>query len=222
MTAPLLVIDASTYRGTAAIVQANRILGEAEAQMRGVDEERLMPAVASLLRETGVPVSALGGVVCGEGPGSFTSLRIAASIAKGIIAARDHPLLAVSSLLLMVAGASPAMAPGRYLALLDAMRGEWFGVRVAVNEAGIPALEGELEVMDASAVHRITHTEHRIAVGPGQAVEAAPHARGVARLAAVEPGALRVVDRAAWEPSYGRLAEAQARWEQAHGRPLVV
>jgi tRNA threonylcarbamoyladenosine biosynthesis protein TsaB len=28
------------------------------------------------------------------------------------------------------------------------------------------------------------------------------------------------VDLASWEPSYGRLAEAQVRWEAAHGRPL--
>ena len=24
-----------------------------------------------------------------------------------------------------------------------------------------------------------------------------------------------------WEPSYGRLAEAQVKWEAAHGRPLA-
>lgn len=221
MTAPLLVIDASTYRGTVAIVQDDRILAESEAQMRGADEERLMPAVASLLREIRVPTRALGGVVCGEGPGSFTSLRIAASIAKGIVSATGQPLLAVSSLLLIVAGASPAIAPGRYLVLLDAMRGEWFGVRVTVNDAGRPVLEGEVEVIDASAVRRITRGEHRVTVGLGQTVEGAPHARGVARLAG-ETGALRVVDRAVWEPSYGRLAEAQARWERSHGRQLVI
>jgi tRNA threonylcarbamoyladenosine biosynthesis protein TsaB len=28
------------------------------------------------------------------------------------------------------------------------------------------------------------------------------------------------VDRARWEPAYGRLAEAQVKWEAAHGRPL--
>ena len=56
---------------------------------------------------------------------------------------------------------------------------------------------------------------------PVSAIDAAPHARGVARLIG-ETSVLRVVDRAGWEPSYGRLAEAQARWEQAHGRPLVV
>jgi tRNA threonylcarbamoyladenosine biosynthesis protein TsaB len=28
------------------------------------------------------------------------------------------------------------------------------------------------------------------------------------------------VDLERWEPSYGRLAEAQVKWEAAHGRPL--
>jgi tRNA threonylcarbamoyladenosine biosynthesis protein TsaB len=28
------------------------------------------------------------------------------------------------------------------------------------------------------------------------------------------------VDLDRWEPSYGRLAEAQVKWEAAHGRPL--
>jgi tRNA threonylcarbamoyladenosine biosynthesis protein TsaB len=28
------------------------------------------------------------------------------------------------------------------------------------------------------------------------------------------------VDLASWEPDYGRLAEAQVRWEAEHGRAL--
>jgi hypothetical protein len=30
-----------------------------------------------------------------------------------------------------------------------------------------------------------------------------------------------VADLASWEPSYGRLAEAQVKWEAEHGRPLA-
>jgi hypothetical protein len=56
-------------------------------------------------------------------------------------------------------------------------------------------------------------------VGPGQQIDANPHARGVAPLLAaiIEAGP---VDLASWEPDYGRLAEAHVRWEAAHGRPL--
>ena len=221
MKGPVLVIDAATYRGTAALVDGGRVIAEVEVQMRGATEERLMPAVAGLLRDAGVPVRDLSAVVCGDGPGSFTSLRIAASIAKGIVTAGGQQLLAVSSLLLIVAGADEAVLPGRYLAMLDAMRGEWFAARVTVAGGGVPALEGEFEIVDARTVERIAREEARMAVGPGQTFDLAPHARGVARLAE-SAGALRQVDPATWEPSYGRLAEAQARWEKSHGRPLVA
>jgi hypothetical protein len=47
---------------------------------------------------------------------------------------------------------------------------------------------------------------------------ASPMARDVARLV---PGAfLAPVAIAGWEPDYGRLAEAQVKWEKTHGRPL--
>ena len=220
MNGPLLVIDAATYRGTVALVDGERVLAEADTQMRGVTEERLMPAVAALLRGAGAPVQELGGVVCGDGPGSFTSLRIAASIAKGIVTAGAQPLMAVSSLLLIVAGGD-AMRPGRYLALLDAMRGEWFAARVSVADGGVPSLEGDVAIVDASTAQRIARDEARLAIGPGQPIDVAPHARGVARLVG-SAGALRQVDPSTWEPSYGRLAEAQARWEKSHGRPLVA
>ena len=57
-------------------------------------------------------------------------------------------------------------------------------------------------------------------VGPAEMEPIWPQARGVALLAAALEGAAPV-DLAAWEPRYGRLAEAQVRWEREHGRPLA-
>ncbi len=221
MSAPLLVVDASTYRGTAAIVDAGRVIAETEVRMRGAEEERLMPAVASVLRDAGLEPGAIAGVVCGEGPGSFTSLRIAASIAKGIVTATGRPLLAVSSLLLLGAATPSPLSPGGYLALLDAMRGEWFGARVTVDALGRVLLEGAWHMMNAEEVRRVVGAEDRRAIGPGQPIDASPHARGFVRIASSD-GLVREVDAAHWEPSYGRLPEAQARWEQSHGRPLMA
>jgi hypothetical protein len=58
-------------------------------------------------------------------------------------------------------------------------------------------------------------------VGPGREIDAHPHARGVASIlpSIVDSGP---VNLASWEPDYGRLAEAQVRWEAAHGRPLTT
>jgi tRNA threonylcarbamoyladenosine biosynthesis protein TsaB len=48
----------------------------------------------------------------------------------------------------------------------------------------------------------------------------APRARAAARLAGLID-ATPAADLASWEPAYGRLAEAQVKWEAAHGRPLT-
>ena len=73
----VLALDASTYSGSVALIRDGVVVADAVAAMRGEHEERLMPAIASVLSEHGVLVDQLDAVACGAGPGSFTSLRIA-------------------------------------------------------------------------------------------------------------------------------------------------
>jgi tRNA threonylcarbamoyladenosine biosynthesis protein TsaB len=212
-----LAIEAATYSGSVAVVDGDRVLAQCEVGMRGERAERLMPAVAATLETARTSAEALARVVCGSGPGSFTSLRIAASIAKGIAHARGRPLYALPSLLLMVA--AEARGPGRYLSILDAMRGDVFAACYEVMADG-----GIIEVAPAALARKdvtgdLAATLRARAIGPGQATVALPRASGAARLAPWLD-LLRPVDAATWEPDYGRLAEAQVRWETAHGRPL--
>jgi tRNA threonylcarbamoyladenosine biosynthesis protein TsaB len=214
-----LAIDASTYAGSVAVLRGDVPLAVREVAMRGRDAERLMPAVAGALGDAGVAPRGVGRVVCGGGPGSFTSLRIAGAIAKGIALAADRPLFDVPSLLLMAAGRDPAPPPGRYLAVLDAMRGEVYAAEVEVPHGGGDWRIGETRLLAAGDVDAAASALAATPLGAGRRVEAVPHARGVARLGAWL-AARRPVDLAAWEPAYGRLAEAQVKWEAAHGRAL--
>ena len=213
-----LAIDAATYEGSVAVLRGRDILAERTTPMRGLHEERLMPAVAAALEAADVSPGALDRIVCGEGPGSFTSLRIAGAIAKGIAAGVGRPLYAVSSLALIVA-AEPR-EPGRYLAVLGALRGELFAQRVTVDAAGIVTIDAALALIAEGDVEALAGAEGLRTVGPGMQIASMPHARGVARIAP-DSGLARPVDLVAWEPRYGRVAEAQARWEAAHGRPLA-
>ncbi len=215
-----LALDASTYVGTVAVLRDHALVAEGEAVMRGENEERLMPAVVATLGEAGCTPADIGRVVCGAGPGSFTSLRIAGAIAKGIVMGngeRCSGLYAVSSLALIVS--SRALDAGRWLALLDAMRGERYA---ALYDVGANGSVREIERLGMIAEHDVASECERLgarAIGPREMVEAAPHARGVAALldslVAAGPVSLDT-----WEPDYGRLAEAQVKWEAAHGRAL--
>jgi tRNA threonylcarbamoyladenosine biosynthesis protein TsaB len=217
MKAPLtLALDASTYVGTVAVLRGNDVLSEGVAQMRGDREERLMPAVVEALAMAHVGAADLDRVVCGGGPGSFTSLRIAASIAKGIALVEEIPLIAVSSLALIVA--ARRRSAGRYLAVLDAMRGDVHASVVEIGADGEVISAAPAILVPAAEVDDLAATEHSLVVGAGRHAEDAPHARGVARMAALlEDGQVSLQQ---WEPNYGRLAEAQVKWEAAHGREL--
>ncbi|HEV7992588.1 MAG TPA: tRNA (adenosine(37)-N6)-threonylcarbamoyltransferase complex dimerization subunit type 1 TsaB [Gemmatimonadaceae bacterium] len=215
-----LVVEAATYAGSAALLERGALRGERSVAMRGREHEALMPAVAELLGEQGVAPTSLGRVVCGAGPGSFTSLRIAGAIAKGLALAAACPLVPVSSLALLVASLE-SLAPGRYLACLDAMRGEHYvGLFEVTREGVIAALGPEGRVASEVLAERARALD-AVLVGPGQpgSGDVAPHARAAARLLGMIE-ASPIADLARWEPAYGRLAEAQVKWEATHGRSL--
>ena len=213
-----LVIDASTYVGTVAVLRQGRLLSDGSAAMRGRDAEALMPAVADCLARAGTAARELSRVVCGSGPGSFTSLRIAASIAKGIATAATCPLFAVSSLALLAVGDGDAR-PGNYLGVLDALRGEAYvgGYSLAAN-GEIAMILGE-RLVRQTEVDQVAASIEAVTVGEGQSIQRAPHARG-ARLLESMMLATGAVNLGEWEPRYGRKAEAQMRWEAAHQKPL--
>ena len=215
-----LALDASTYAGDVAVLDGTRLLAERNVAMKDAAHEHLMPAVVEALAEADVPVRRLDRVVCGAGPGSFTSLRIAGGIAKGLASGAGLPLYAVPSLALIVGGAH--VGTGRYLAALDALRGEFY-VGLYHRSASGDLLELEpARLVPADGVVSVAAEYDARIVSPTSfenGVAATPRARAVGGLVAwlLDRGP---VDLGAWEPAYGRLAEAQVKWESAHGRPL--
>lgn len=228
----VLAIDAAPGVGSVALLRHGRVLRAAAVAMRASasgpkhdrdDGDPLMVAVAGLLSDAGHVPTALDGVACGAGPGGFTSLRISAAIAKGIAHATGCALLAGPSL--GWAAAVRAPAAGAWLVTLDALRGERYvalaEVTGAVGQddgAGARALVAYQYLgihADAALDALVVLHDATGCLALDADASAAPIAAGAA---ALSPTA---VDLASWEPAYGRLAEAQARWEAVHG-PLVA
>ena len=175
----------------------------------------MLPAVAHCMEQSGANGRELTRIVCGAGPGRFTSLRIAGAIAKGLATGFDIDLYAVSSLLLIVSAADPPLGEGEYLAVLDAMRGDCFSARVVVAADGGIVQHGAAIILSGREIQKLSSVEPELRiVGPGQPIASAPHARSVARLlSGIIAGG--PVDLASWEPDYGRLPEAQVRLDAA-------
>lgn len=215
-----LVLDAAASVGTVAVLRDGALIAERTVEMRSDGEERYFPAILETLTQAGTSTRALDRVVCGAGPGSFTSLRVAGALAKGLAHGAGRPLLGVPSLALIVAASPRTLAPGsRWLATLDAMRGDRYAALVEVGLQGAITSVEPLGLLPADALAERASALRAKRVGPDEAVVAMPHASGLVRCL----GLLEAVgesDLASWEPAYGRLAEAQVKWEAAHGRVL--
>jgi len=217
-----LALDASTYVGDVAILDGTRVIAEESVAMKGAEHERLMPAVAASLARAEIDVDDISRVVCGAGPGSFTSLRIAAAIAKGIASGVGVPLFSMPSMLLMIGGAS--LSIGKYLGVMDALRGDAYVGLFELTSAGETIQCERTRIVPAADVDELAAEHGARTVSPSRAlgsIAANPRAAAVSILEnrLIENGP---VDLAAWEPEYGRLAEAQVRWEATHGKPLAA
>ena len=194
----------------------------------------LLPMIQAALRRRGIGLDAITGLIVSDGPGSFTGLRVGATAAKALASVRGLPLRTAPSLLARAAGVAGRPA-SLVLAVSDALRGEVYagafrlGERSVVTELeprvwrpdslaalglGPDVLVGDVPTAAREVLERATGLT--MIMPP----EGAPRARALIALAGLESGAREVFDVSEWEPFYGRPAEAQARWEVAHGRPL--
>ena len=119
----LLAIDTSTELATVAVTAHGELFSEEQGSIRQ-HAQFLLPMVDRLLGLAGVSLNQLDGIVFGRGPGSFTGLRIACSVAKGLAYAHNLPLFPVSSLAAIAHDVYQAEVDGlseiNVLAMIDA------------------------------------------------------------------------------------------------------
>lgn len=93
----LLAIDTSTEHATVALAIGDDVYSDEQGSLRQ-HAQLLLPMVEGLLTKASIKLNQLDGIIFGRGPGSFTGLRVACSIAKALAYAHDLPLFPVSSL----------------------------------------------------------------------------------------------------------------------------
>ncbi len=218
-----LALDTATDRASIALGGPGAILAEAEIVGARRHASGLLPALEAALAGIGASSAQIEGVVLADGPGSFTGLRVGASVAKALVRVRQMPLWTAPSLLGAARGAE--VQPGETVAAVsDALRGELFAgawrFHAGAVEWVLPPMvltpTGFRERVGAGV--RITGTGAPL-LGAGE--PSWPRAAALLGLVGLAGGVTRVADPAGWQPTYGRPAEAQAKWEREHGRPLT-
>jgi tRNA threonylcarbamoyladenosine biosynthesis protein TsaB len=134
----ILAVETSGRLGSVALAQGGKLLGEQlfTGPMRHSAE--VFPAILGLLQQFGKKASDIEQVYISVGPGSFTGLRIAVTIAKTMALANSVKIVAVDTLDAVAANvisftaeraenAENELKPNERLAtILDAKRGQFF------------------------------------------------------------------------------------------------
>ena len=123
----LLCIESSTEVCSVALFDRERLLCLEEAPEANRHAEILAVLIEKALNQAGIKMKDLAAVAVSNGPGSYTSLRVGLSTAKGICFGTGIPLIAIPSDRVLIHGQVPeAMEKGasHIIAMIDARRME--------------------------------------------------------------------------------------------------
>lgn len=232
-----LAIDTATDIASVAVGRPGRSPVAARS-MRGARQHaaQLLVLIQQVLADSGATLQDVTEIVVGDGPGSFTGLRIGWAAAKGLAHERELPLVAVPSLLGAAHAASELERESRAIAACyDALRGQVFGAIYTIHPGRIETVLGP-GLFTIAELARVSPTRPALAVGDGAeryraavetwtgkppvALDAVPTIARSLLLLADDVAARRPLEDPLAEPVYGRPAEAQVKWEARHGRPL--
>jgi tRNA threonylcarbamoyl adenosine modification protein YeaZ len=136
--AVILAVETSSRVGSAALARGPRLLEESRLSGPMQHSSELFPAISSLLKSHGYTPTDIDQVHLAIGPGSFTGLRIAVTLAKAMHLAHAVRIVTVDSLDVVAANLAEAgrqrgeaqdgelAIPARIAAVFDAKRGQFY------------------------------------------------------------------------------------------------
>ena len=240
----VLAIDTATEICSAALLIDGR-LSEREQRLERGHAEHILPMVDELLAQADTALRSLSAIAFGRGPGAFTGVRLAASVAQGLAFGAGLPVVPISDLrALAQRGLEEDPHAARVLSCTDARMGEVYwacferggeGLAVIIGgeHVGSPASVGLPPAWSAQAhghAGAVTGPGGIAICGVGSGFAVYPALRSALGesgrlLGALFPRASEIVRLAAPEVGAGRFLPAQQalpvylRDEVTPGRP---
>lgn len=235
MTQTLLAFDTATELLSVGLAHRGRVYLH-EAAGGAAASATLIPAIHKLLGEADVALRDLDVIVFGRGPGAFTGLRTACSVAQGLGFGAARLVLPVDTLLAVAQSAREALPPAesslQVWALLDARMNEIYaahyefdGLRWRTLEAPLLTTPEDLNerwrraAPQCVAGNALGAFGERLAVGAARCVpQALPGAGALLALAPALVEAGGAVDASLALPLYVREKVAQTTAERDAAR----
>ncbi len=228
----LVAIETSSRIGEVAVARGPEVLGQRQFSKAMRHAVELMPAIRDLTQAQGWKPSDIDAVYVSAGPGSFTGIRIAITIARALQQAIGCQLVGVPTVDVLAANAPPEV---EHLAvIMDAKRGQIYaaGYQRDVKSTELRRTSGPLLTTPADFLAQAPRPLHILGEGIDyhRPVIAAAH------------GVIIELDKSLWQPRavmvhqiglalaragvftplndllpiYLRKAEAEEVWEKKH------
>lgn len=152
----LLGIDTSTDLAFVALHTAGQFYTREKMGMRSHAQD-LLPMIEAVLQKAAIRLDQLDGIVFGQGPGGFTGLRVACSIAKGLSYSLNLPLFPVCTLSAIIWAVRQTQPEMPVLAIMDARMNQLYWMYD--SHARISAVE----VSDPECIHMPFDADYTLA-----------------------------------------------------------
>ena len=173
----------------------------------------LIPAILALLREANLTLQQLDAIVFGRGPGSFTGLRTACSVAQGLaFGAGNIVVLPIDTLVAVAEEARFSYGTTQIQAVLDARMGEVYSANYDYKDGHWQA-QANIQLCRADQLH--IQTGYRKAGNFTEGLQTLPTATAMLRLAPAMLAAGLGVPADLALPLYVRDKVAQTTAERA-------
>ena len=146
----VLGIESATDAAGVALATENGTVAQSTVSVGRRHAETITPAIKWCCDSAGVTLREVSAIAVDVGPGLFTGLRVGVGTAKALAYALDRPVVATSSLEVLLRAASSGVSPPdsqRIVAVLDARRGEVVSAELSrrAGQAGFGTRGKEIE-----------------------------------------------------------------------------
>lgn len=231
----ILAFDTSNQPLSVAVVEGDRILAEQLINVKRNHSVQLMPIIDEVLKQAKLSLDDIDRIAVAQGPGSYTGLRIAVTIAKSLAWTKGIDLVGVSSLKVVAGNRLDEHTGELILPIFDARRQNIYtglytrgedGELLEVMEEVHVAAEQWAEMLaqkewsspltligaDAPAFFEIFHEKLGDQVRLARPEQHLPRASVLAFLAQKE----ETTSAHSFTPTYLKLAEAEENWLKEH------
>lgn len=148
----ILALDTATEACSVALWNDGAVHVEAIELARG-HAQRILPMVDALLESHALRLTDLDAIAAGRGPGGFTGVRLAISVAQGLALGADLPTVGVSNLAAVAQAVLSREASATHVLVCnDARMKEVYTALYRRSDAGLAVLEGRERVMQPDSV----------------------------------------------------------------------